>query len=248
MFAPVGQSLPEERRCLLQHLVKAHGFGRFAAVAALAVLVSATQQFVKFFCDYFPVRIKLVQQLRRILKAHGAGDPVQVMVLCGQHMGLLVIQVLDAVLYPAQEVIGLCQRLCCALLHEARLGEAWQGAQCGTGPEFRKLATAHNLEQLHNKFDLPDAAPRELDVVGPLRVSCTALARMVPNLPVQNAQGIEDVVVQIAPEHKRHDHAAQRQRRAICHAVQRRDNAALEPGKSLPFAPLDMQVLLQCVK
>ena len=194
------------------------------------------------------MRIELVQQLRRILEAHGAGDPVQVMVLGGQHMGLLVIQVLDSVLYPAQEVVGLCQRLRCALLHEARLGEARQGAQRRAGPEFRKLATAHDLKQLHNKFDLPDAAPRELDVVGPLRVSCTALAGMVANLPVKDAQGVENVVVQIAPEHKRHDHAAQRQRRAICHAVQRRDNAALEPGKSLPFAPLDMQVLLQCVE
>ena len=177
--------------------------------------------------------------------AQGAGDPVQVMVLRRQHMGLLVVQVLDAVLDPAQKVVGLGQCFGRFLRHEAGLGQPGQCAQRRAGPEFGVLAAAHHLQQLHDEFDFADAAARQLDVVGAFRAPGAAFAGMVAYLPVQYTQRVKHVVVQVAAEHERHHHTAQRQRSAFVPGAESRHHPAFQPGKALPFAALHMQVLFE---
>ena len=69
--------------------------------------------------------------------------------------------------------------------------------------------------------------------------------RLFADLPVQHPQGLEDVVVQVAPKHKGQHQLTQRIGRAVAAAGQRRHHPALEPGKTLPFAALDLEILLQ---
>jgi hypothetical protein len=57
------------------------------------------------------VAVELVQEGAQVGVTHGARHPRQVVVAGGQQVGLLVVQVLDAVLHPAQEDVGARQRL-----------------------------------------------------------------------------------------------------------------------------------------
>ncbi len=98
--------------------------------------------------------------------AQAARDPVQVAIGAGQQMGLLVVQVLDAVLDAAQEGVAIGQPLGGGGLHHAGGTELAQRAQRGTRAQLGVLAAAHHQHQLHDELDLADAAARELDVIG----------------------------------------------------------------------------------
>ena len=56
--------------------------------------------------------------------AQRGGNPVQIVLARGQHMRLLVVQVLDAVLHLAQKGIGRCQGQGGVWLHQVRTGQA----------------------------------------------------------------------------------------------------------------------------
>ena len=71
---------------------------------------------------------------------------------------------------------------------------------------------------------------------------------MFANLPVQHAQGIKHAVVQVAAENKGQHGAAERLRRAILDAGERRNHPAFEPGKTFPLASLHVKILFQCAK
>ena len=92
--------------------------------------------------------------------AHRAGDPGQVGVHRGQYMGLLVVQVLDAVLDPAQKGVGPCQGVGSGLGHQPGVGQALQRIQCRADAQLGELAAAHHLQQLHGKFNLADTTAR----------------------------------------------------------------------------------------
>ena len=119
--------------------------------------VVAAQQGVKFLRHQFAVGVQGVQKTATVGMAHGLGNPGQVVVAGGQDVGLLVVQVLDAVLDLAQEQVGLGQGLGGGRGHQARLHEALQGLQGGAPAQFRELAAAHHLQQLHGEFKLADA-------------------------------------------------------------------------------------------
>ncbi|MPM43080.1 hypothetical protein SDC9_89753 [bioreactor metagenome] len=76
-------------------------------------------------------------------------------------------------------------------------------------------------------------------------MSGAALGRVVADLAVQRAQGIEHVVVQIAAEHEGQHHAAQGLHVGRGQAGARRHHAALEPREALPLATMHQQVFLQ---
>ena len=99
--------------------------------------------------------------------------------------GLLVVQVLNAVLHLAQEDVGAGHGVGRFLRHQPGLGQALQGLQRGAAAQLRELAAAHHLQQLHGEFNLADAAARELHVVGALGVACAALGGVVADLAVQ---------------------------------------------------------------
>ena len=74
-------------------------------------------------------------------------------------MGLLVVQVLDAVLDLAQKAIGCAERFHRRAGHQAGTAQARQGVQRGTRAQLGELPTAHHLQQLHGEFDFPNTAP-----------------------------------------------------------------------------------------
>ena len=168
-------------------------------------------------------------------------------------MGLLVIQVLNAVLHMAQKLVGPRQRVGGVLRHQAGAGHALQRAHRGSHPQFRKLAAAHHLQELHGEFNLPNAAARELDVIGALGVAGAAAMRLFADLPVQAAQRVKHVVVQVAPEDKRQHHCTQVLQRAApvagrglaLQARSRCHHPTFEPGKAFPLATLHLKVFFQ---
>ena len=160
-------------------------------------------------------------------------------------MGLLVVKILDAVLDPAQELVGPSQRIGRLLRHQAGGGHPLQCLQRRPGPQLGELAAPDHLQQLHDELDLADAAARQLDVVGPLRPSGTAPGRVFANLFVQHPQRIEYAVIEVAPEDEGQHRAAQCGRGAVLNCRQRRHHPALEPGETFPFAALNLEVLFQ---
>ena len=118
MIPPMCHPRPKVGRQLRQQLVEFRRAGaRLAAAAFALTLGTAAQQLVKFLRHQLAMGVELLQQQVGRGVAQGLGDPAQVVVLRGQHMGLLVVQVLDAVLHLAQKHIGLGQRLGCGLWH-----------------------------------------------------------------------------------------------------------------------------------
>ena len=213
-FAPFVQAFVHAGRKQGLHAVQIRGGGRggFLLAGALAVRRALAQQAVKFLGHELAVGVQLAQEIAGAAKAQGAGDPVEVGVVGRQHVGLLVVQVLDAVFDPAQEHVGAGQRVGGVAGHQAGARQALERFQRGARAQFGKLAAAHHLQQLHREFDLADAAARQLDVVGPLGPAGAALAGVVANLLVQRAQRLEHAVVQVAAKHEGQHHTAQGQR------------------------------------
>ena len=160
-------------------------------------------------------------------------------------MGLLVVQVLHPVLDPAQKPVGRSQRIGGGLGHEVGAAQPLQRVQRGPGAQLGELPPAHHLQQLHRELDFPDAAARQLHIVGPARVAGRAFGGVFADLAVQGAQRVEHVVVEVFAEHKGQHRPAQGAGAAVFHPDARRDHPALEPGKALPFTALHEEVLLQ---
>ncbi|MPM43079.1 hypothetical protein SDC9_89752 [bioreactor metagenome] len=165
--APFGHALAHLRGQLLDQRVE-FGRGRALAVAARAAataavallfLVVTAEQDVELLRHQLAVRVELAQKAAAP-HAHGVADPAQVFVRGGQHMGLLVVQVLDAVLHLAQKNVCSGERLCGFLRHETGARQALQGLERGTAAQLGELPAAHYLQQLHGEFDLADAAAR----------------------------------------------------------------------------------------
>ena len=243
---PRGDALAQLRRQLLLHGFQIGRCPRgLRPVAALALAAGAAEQGVEFLRDQLAMCVELMQEGAAVGKAHGARDPAEVMVASHQHVGLLVVQVLDAVLDPPQEFVGARQGIGRGLRHQPGGGHPLQCLQCRPRAQLGVMAAANHLQQLHGELDLADAATRELDVVGALGPAGASLGRMLADLLVQHPQRIENTVVEITAEHERQHRGAQPLGRTAVDARARRHHAALEPGEPLPFAALHLEVFLQ---
>ncbi|GIX25964.1 MAG: hypothetical protein KatS3mg122_3195 [Caldimonas sp.] len=178
-------------------------------------------------------------------QAQAAGDPAQILVMGGQLVGLLIVEVLDAVFDPAQKDIGLGQLLRRLGLHHAHLGQAFEGAQRRAGADLGELAAAHDLQQLHDELDFSDAATRELHVIGALGPAGGAARGLFAHLAVQVAQALEHTVVEITAKDEGNDHIPQLQGPPRDHRGARGHHTAFEPGKALPLAALHEEIFLQ---
>ena len=225
--------------------------GRFPlpvfTVAAFAFPVAA-QQGVELLCHHFPVRIQVCQKCTRMGITQGLCDPLEVVVPGGQHMGLLVVQVLDTVFHLTQKNIGRAQRMGCDLGHEPRFGDTLQGVQGGAGAQLGELPATNHLQKLNGEFDLANAATRQLDIIGALGSARTPLGRVFANLLMQRAQRLEHVVVEVTAKHKGQNHPAHGLGRAIDHRTAGRDHPAFHPRKTLPLSALHQQILLQGIQ
>ena len=209
------------------------------------LLFVAAKQPVEFFRHPFPVKVQAGQQRGAIGQPQCVRDPLQIGLIGGQHMGLLIVQVLDAVLHLAQKNIGLGQLERRVGRQQPRRGQALQRAERGAGAQLRKLSAPHHLQQLHDELELADAAARQLYVVGTLRVGGAALGGVFADLAVQDAQRIEHAVVQVAAKNKGRDQRAQCAGAGRADGRLRRDHPRLEPGQALPLAALALKIIFQ---
>ena len=187
-----------------------------------------------------------MQKAAGIVITHGLGNPEQVVVTGREDVRLLVIQVLDAVLHAAQEIVGFRQGLHFFGGHQARLFQPFEGSQGRPCAQFGKLPAAHHLQELHGEFDLADAPTRQLHVVRTTRLPGRPFGGVFAYLAMQGAQRLEHAVVEVAAEHKRQHHPAQGPGRAPPEGRTRRHHPAFEPGKPFPLAALDQKVFFQC--
>ena len=240
----------------LRRKLRQEGFGvdrlrrRAAVAAAVAVAAPVVQQQVELAGDVLTRLAEAIEQRARAARLGGeaGGDPRQVTVVLGQDVGLLVVEVLDPVLDPAQQGVGSGQPLGAGPLHQAAGGELVERLQGRAGADLGELAATHDQQQLDDELDLADAAARQLDVVGALRPAGGATLRLVAHLGMQLAQALEHAVVEVAAVDEGGDQRPQRQRAPVLHAGHGRNHPALQPGEALPFAALDQEVVLQRVQ
>ncbi|OYX04179.1 MAG: hypothetical protein B7Z15_17785 [Rhizobiales bacterium 32-66-8] len=102
---------------------------RAGAMAAALALGFTAEQLVKLASDQLAVRVEFAKKLAAIAKAQSRRNPAQVVITGWQHMGLLVIQVLNAVLHAAQKNIGSCHRIGGVPRHQSGTGDALQGVK-----------------------------------------------------------------------------------------------------------------------
>ena len=197
---------------MLQQVAQLGGGGLRRGLATTFAFALAAQQLVKLRRHQLAVRVQVVQKRAAVTVSQGVRNPGQVIVTGWQGVGLLVVQVLNAVLDMAQKSVGVNQPRCGVIKHQASMRQTPQRVDRAAGTQLGELPAAHHLQQLHGKFNLPNAAARHLHVVSALRPPSAALGGVVANLPMQNAQRVKHAVVQIAPEYKRQHNAAQRHR------------------------------------
>jgi len=94
-------------------------------------------------------------------------------------------------------------------------------------------AAANQLEHLADEFDFADAARAELDIVGHV-----AAGDFAADLRVQFAHRLENAVIEVFAVNKGRDHLHQP-------GLIASERPALDPGVTLPFAPLREQVVFQ---
>ena len=237
------------RQGLEKGLVVDRRLCRLAASArsAAAAVAPVVEQPVELLRHEFARLAQALEQGAGAAEAErqARGDPVEVGVVGRQHMRLLIVEVLDAVLDAAQQGVGVGQPLGGGALHQAAGSELVERLQGRAGADFGKLAAAHHQQQLHDELDLADAAARQLHVVGPLGPPGRPALRVAAYLGVQLAQALEDAVVEIAAVDESRHQGAQGQRPAVLHADQRRDDTAFQPGEALPFAAVRLQVFVE---
>ena len=161
MLAPLHNAVTELPRQLGQHFIKvsnARGVG--CATTSLALLLGTTQQSIKLLGYEFAVAVQFMQKGTTVCKSQRQRDPLQVGVGGGQYVGLLVVQVLDAVLHLAQKNIGLRQRVGGSLGHQPCCHQPLQRVERGARAQFGELAATHHLQQLHREFNLAYAPAR----------------------------------------------------------------------------------------
>ncbi len=210
VVAPARHAVAKLSAQLRQQFIKVAGAQRWRRCTATpAFLVSTAQQRVKFLRHEFAVAIEFVQQGAAVGQVHGQGNPIQIRVRSWQDVGLLVIQVLDAVFHLAQKNISAGQGVRRVLRHQAGVHQSLQCTQGWPGTQLGVLTPAHHLQQLHRKFNLANAPARQFDVVAALGFARAAFGGVVSNLAVQYPQRVEHVVVQVSSKHKRRHYPTQ---------------------------------------
>ncbi len=143
------------------------------------------------------VVVQLGQQAVEGAVAHGAGDDGAIGVIGRQHVGLRVVEVLQAVLDAAQKIVGGGQ-----LAHrfggkEAVVSQQLQHLQGRLDLQRRIAAAADQLEHLGDELDLADAAGAELDVVG-----LVLLRHFAADLRMQFAHGVDGAEVEVLAKYE----------------------------------------------
>ena len=208
----------------------AHGGQRMAVLVGLR----RSEYLLEMARDFIPMAVERCQHGRVVGEAHCLGEHGLRFGVVRQELGLRVVQVLDAVLQPAQEIVGGSEFLLRVGSHEAGLHQCVQHDQCWLLLQCGNLAATDELEHLRGEFDFADAARPQLDVVRHL-----ATCDLAADLHVQVADRGEGAEIEVFAEHEGpHD-----LHQFVVSAAGER--ARLDPGITLPRPPLRHQVVFQ---
>ncbi len=189
--------------------------------------------------DILAVNVELLHETRVIRKSHRHRDEILVIDTERKGLGLLIIQILQAMLELAQEMIclgqlghGLFRQLLFFL-------DALQDVERGPNAQIGITAAANQLEDLRDEFDFADAARAEFDVVMHF-----AAFDFLAQLRMQSSHRFIGAEIEIFAEYERtHDPFHQD---GLCVGIRMPGNdAALDPGVPLPFPALLKEIFLQ---
>ena len=225
--------------------------GRFQRIVSVDLLPPETVQRVGVFHgigkdaaemtgDPRPVRFQLSGKCRPAGKAHRTGDLRALRIAGRQPVGLLIVDVLQAVFEAAQKRIGGEQFVAALRTQQAAFDEPRQHGERRADLQGAVASAADELEHLGDEFDFTDAARPELDVVGPILAH-----HLAANLRVQVAHGVDRAEIQILAVNERADDFLQHLRPVRLVVFARIQNARPDPGITLPFAPLGDQIVFE---
>ncbi len=118
----------------------------------------------------------------------------------GSDLRLPIVAVLQPVLDVAQEDIGRAQAVDGAVRQQSTLRDRGQRRQRSAHAQARIATAAHDLQRLHDEFDLAYAAGPELDVL------CIVLAStLLADLAMDVAQALVRVEIEVLAVDERRD-------------------------------------------
>ncbi len=180
---------------------------------------------------------QLCRQVRPVVAAHGHGEPGTRLRVIRQLVGLLVIQSLQAIFHAAQEAIGIGELIRRRWAQTPAIGQPGQNIQQLPAPQGHVLATAHQLERLHDELDFPNSAGPQLDVLRHILAG-----HFLSNEPLHIPQRSEHAVVQVAPIYKGGEDLLEKLRRV---SVGGRDGFCFDIGVAFPVAAVLDEIGLQ---
>ncbi len=170
-----------------------------------------------------------------VSKAEGSDEPLAIPLFGGQGLGLLIADLLQYVLDPAQEAIGIQQAIAMSRFEGATLGDGGQRFGQVAHPQRRFTTAANKLQRLGDKLHFTDAASPQLDVaLQPLAAYLGGDHRL------HLAQAVDDAEVDIAAKHEGAQHLGQLDR-VLALGPQ---HPRLDHGVALPVAAVVLVVIL----
>jgi len=154
-----------------------------------------------------------------------------------QAVRLRIVEILQAVFEPAQEVVGRCQFGGGIGMQDAALGQQLQHLLGRLDLQRRVAAAADQLEHLGDELDFTDAAGTQFDVVGHV-----LLRHFSADLGVQPAHRVDRAEIEILAKD---EGLADLLQLVVAAAGQR---PRLDPGVALPFAALRDEIVFQHVE
>ena len=166
--------------------------------AGMHILRRPGEHAVEMARHLLAMRIESGHECGVIAEAHRVRDQRLVVAPRGQFVGLGVVEVLQAMLQPAQEIVG-----CAQFAHDLRRKlplflQQRQNFQGRADLQIRIASAAYQLEGLRDEFDFAYAARAELDM--PREIAPRDLGA---DLSMQRTHRRERAEVQVLAEHER---------------------------------------------
>ncbi|MND62336.1 hypothetical protein D3C80_536180 [compost metagenome] len=185
--------------------------------------------------DYGHLLVEVRHEALPVGEAGGGDQSLTIPLLGGQGLGLLIADLLQYVLDPAQEAISLEQARAALVIEGATLGYGRQGLGQVAHPQGGLATATDELQRLGDELHLADAAGPQLDVaLQPLA------AHLGGDHRLHLAQAVDDAEVDVAAKHE----GAQQLGEGLGVLALGPQHPRLDHGVALPVAAMVLVVVL----
>ncbi len=189
----------------------------------------------EFLMDGGHLLIQMSHKGAPVGKTEGGDQSLAIPLFGGQGLGLLIADLLQDVLDPAQEAIGIQQAIAMGRFEGATLGDGGQRFGQVAHPQRRFTTAANKLQRLGDKLHFTDAASPQLDIaLQPLA------AHLGGDHRLHLAQTVDNAKVDIAAKHEGAQHLGQ----LHCVFALGPQYPRLDHGVALPVAAVVLVVIL----